>query len=116
MTVGDVVTSNLQEASGLSDDFSLDEVVSGGAWRPSDSQMAKLYFMQAQCWRLMGEIDVLEDALHWIDMADDLVPNDVEIEQEKREVLAWAEMVDEELRNEPGYAEWVAELQGQGQQ
>jgi hypothetical protein len=116
MTVGDVVTSNLQEASDLSDDISLGEIVSGSAWRPSDSQMAKLYFMQAQCWRLMGEIDVLEDALHWIDMADDLVPNDAEIEQEKREVLAWAERVDEELRNEPGYAEWVAEVQGQGQQ
>jgi hypothetical protein len=114
MTVGDVVTSNLQEASDLPDDFSLGEVVSGGAWRPSDVQMAKLYFMQAQCWRLMGEIDVLEDALHLIEMANELVPNDAEIDEEKKEVMAWAERVDEEWRNEPGYAEWVAELQGQG--
>lgn len=111
MTVGDVVTSNLQEASGLRDDFESD----GSQWQPSNAQMARLHFTQAQCWRLMGEYDVLDDALNWISMAQDAIPGDAEIEREKLAIEAWAVRVDAELANDPYYQEWVAEVQAQVQ-
>jgi hypothetical protein len=97
---GDIVDSNLQEAFILSEDLSLGEVVSGGVWQPSDTQIAKLYFMQAQCWRLMDRYDTREEALHFIEMADELVLNDVEIGKEKRKMVDWVDDLNEMFRDE----------------
>jgi hypothetical protein len=97
---GDIVDSNLQEAFILSEDLSLGEVVSGGVWQPSDTQIAKLYFMQAQCWRLMDRYDMREEALHFIEMADELVLNDVEIGKEKRTMVDWVDDLNEMFRDE----------------
>ncbi|KAF2713857.1 hypothetical protein K504DRAFT_424837 [Pleomassaria siparia CBS 279.74] len=91
MTVGDVVTYNLQEAVDLPDNFARD----GSLWQPSDAQMAALYFAQAQCWRLMDEVDLAYEAGQLIEMAMDLTNGDAEIEAESARIAEWVFTVGE---------------------
>ncbi|KAF2794526.1 hypothetical protein K505DRAFT_324709 [Melanomma pulvis-pyrius CBS 109.77] len=81
-TVGDVISSNLNELNSL-------RYVDECQWIPSEEQIVQMYVTQAQCWRLVGNPNKVADAMDWINWANQLKPGDAEIEMEKSAVKKW---------------------------
>ena len=102
MTMGDIVSGNLHEAVDVPHEFMHD----GASWTPSDEQLAKLYYRQALCWRLMAEVEVIDDALHWIEQALVHAPGDPVIRRERRAISEWVRRTDEQMRTDAVYQEW----------
>lgn len=85
LSMGFNVSSTLQEASEVDDDF----YDYGASWHPSDAQQAKLFYRMALCWRLVGDTNFTRHAVEFIDRADELAPGDPVIQREASEIYDW---------------------------
>jgi hypothetical protein len=61
----------------------------GFTFQPSDEHMAKLWYRQAKCIRLISNPQTMHDARLCIDAADGFAPNDSKIEEERMAIEQW---------------------------